>query len=241
MSIGTASIPAPVGAILLAALIVSIHGCDGDTAKSQVTDATGTALQTREQNARHRSDPKHNRAWSLTPEGVSVRDIAAPESVDVPLPGWQWVDASYACPPDLALGPDGVAVITSNVVPTLWRIDPATLTVTVHPLALDADTNKDVGFSALTYSPEHAAYFAVSEVHGSLWRIDRPLAKARKLRLSGSLPQWCGVTLRRITQEKAGRHISLCMSGREGSRTIDIAPDASYAYVRAVACADGNR
>ena len=37
---------------------------------------------------------------------------------------------------------------------------------------VDADTDKDVGFSGLTYSERNGAYFAVSGLHGTLWRID---------------------------------------------------------------------
>ena len=88
--------------------------------------------------------------------------------MSLPLPGWLLVDAPYSCPPDLALGPKGEALITSNILPTLWRIDPESLAVTVHPLLLDADTDKDVGFSALAYSPQHGAFIAASYAHGSL-------------------------------------------------------------------------
>ena len=38
---------------------------------------------------------------------------------------------------------------------TLWRIDPETLAVTVHPLVLDDHRGRDIGFSALTWSPRH--------------------------------------------------------------------------------------
>jgi len=97
------------------------------------------------------------------------------------------VDTHYACLPDLALGPRGEVVITSNIVPTLWRIDPETLAVSMHPLVLEADTGKDVGFSGLVYSSEHGAFFAVSDPHGSLWRIDAPFTSARKIPLSAPI------------------------------------------------------
>jgi hypothetical protein len=115
------------------------------------------------------------RAWQLTGDGVMAGTTA------VPIPGWIRAAEPYACPPELAVGPKGEAVVTSNVVSTLWRIDPQTLAVTEHPLALDADAGRDIGFSSLVYSPRHAAYFAVSAAHGSLWRIDTQLQRARKL------------------------------------------------------------
>jgi streptogramin lyase len=114
----------------------------------------------------------------------------------VRLPGWVWAGAPYGCLPDLALGPRGEAVVTSNVLPTLWRIDPDSLAVSVHALALDADDDKDVGFTGLVYSPQHGAFFAASHAHGSLWRIDPQLRTARKMPLSASNPQPCGLALR---------------------------------------------
>src|SRR5256885_13970178 len=83
------------------------------------------------------------RAWELGRDGVYLVDSAGPAKL-ARLEGWQWAAAAYACPPDLAVGPQGEAVITSNVLPVLWRVDPQTLAVTVHSLALDADTDKDV-------------------------------------------------------------------------------------------------
>jgi len=142
-------------ALLFTASILSVTGCDQPVPYVQ--------------------DPPRAHAWQLTRDGV-VADRTA-----VPLPGWIRAEEAYACPPDLAVGPKGEAVITSNVVPTLWRVDPQTLAVTEHPLTLDADTDKDVGFTRLVYSPKHAAFFAVSRAHGSLWRIDTQLQRARKL------------------------------------------------------------
>ena len=115
------------------------------------------------------------RAWQLTRDGVMAGNTP------VSIPEWILAAEPYACPPELAVGPKGEAVVTSNVVSTLWRIDPETLAVTEHPLTLDADAGRDVGFSSLVYSPRHAAYFAVSAAHGSLWRIDTQLQRARKI------------------------------------------------------------
>lgn len=139
-------------AVLLSASILSIAGLD------QSGPATA-----------------RDRAWQLTADGVVTGKTV------VPIPGWVLAQPSYACAPELAVGPKGEAVITSNVVPTLWRVDPETLAVTEHPLALDADADKDVGLTRLVYSPKHAAFFAVSHAHGSLWRIDTQLKRAQKI------------------------------------------------------------
>jgi hypothetical protein len=130
---------------------------------------------------RYRVDAARHRVWLLSGEGVLVDDADAPRRITVSLPEWQWLRPPLGCPPDLALGPGGEAVVTSNVLPTLWRIDPETLAVSVHPLALDSDRDKDVGFSRLVYSSRDAAFFAVGAFDGSVWSIDARLASARKV------------------------------------------------------------
>jgi hypothetical protein len=128
----------------------------------------------------------------------------------VTLPGWHWAAEPYACAPAVASGPRGEVVVTSNVSPVLWKIDPRTLAVSVHPLELDADTDKDVGFSGLAYSAREGAWLAVSELHGSMWRIDPLLRRAQKLALSGTLRGACALD----------------------GRNVYVAPDQRSAYVQ---------
>lgn len=128
---------------------------------------------------RYQVDDSRQRSVWLTREGVLIHS-AAKSSQAVPLPDWLWAGAPH-CPPDLALGPDGEAVITSNVLPTVWKVDPVTFAVTVHALALNTDVEKDVGFAAIVYSAEQGAFIAYSETQHSLWRIDRDLKTAVKI------------------------------------------------------------
>jgi len=126
-------------------------------------------------------DRAHDRAWTLTRDDVVVRAASGRKIVArLALEGWIWAGEPWSCAPDLALGPRGEAVVTSDVLPVLWRIDPQTLAVTRHELALDADQGRDVGFSEIAWSPRHAAYFAVS-AQGSRWRIDARLMRAEKI------------------------------------------------------------
>ena len=225
-------------AFLPALVAVLIGGCDAAPVPPQAPKAAGAAAEP--PSLRYQVDPARNRVWFLTREGVFMHEVTTPERTVVPLPAWLWADEPYGCLPDLALGPRGEAVITSNVVPTLWRIDPDTFAVSVHPLALDADTDKDVGFSALVYSAEHGAFFAASDLHGSLWRIDRTFKQAEKVQLSEPLPRACGLAVRpRIAQQRANRMDRLCMRGAQESWAIDLSPDQRAAYVRAAPCARG--
>jgi hypothetical protein len=123
-------------------------------------------------------DPSREQSYGMTREGVLIQ--ARGVHTVVALPGWLWVGAPH-CTPDLALGPKGEVIITSNVVPTLWKIDPQTFRVTVHPLRLDTDDGKDVGFAAIAYSAEQAAFVAYSEVQRSVWKIDPLMTGAVKV------------------------------------------------------------
>jgi hypothetical protein len=223
-----------VRAILLAASIVSIGGCEIAAAPGQ---AAPDAPQARQPGARVQVDAARNRVWFLTREGVFVFDASKPERVAVSLPGWLWAGAPYGCLPDLALGPRGEAVVTSDVLPTLWRIDPDTLVAAVHPLALDADTDKDVGFSGLAYSPQHGAFLAVGFLDGSLWRIDPALTKAQKIPLSVPLREACGIAVRpRGSQPAPGRAADLCVRTPQGGWSVRFASDMRSASVSAAPC-----
>jgi hypothetical protein len=144
----------------------------------------------------------------------------------VTLPDWQWAAQPYACAPDIALGPRGEVIVTSNVLPVLWKIDPETLRVSVHRLELDSDTDKDVGFSGLVYSERNGAYFAVSGLQGSLWRIDPLLRRAQKVGLSSrcAAPAQCPCNARSAPVSSAG---SACAARASVSRRTSARPMSS--------------
>jgi hypothetical protein len=182
---------------------------------------------------RLQKDAARDREWMLTPRGVVVVDIKARRSpVFIDLPEWTWADEAYTCPPDIALGPKGEALVSSNVVPSLWRIDPASLRVTRHDLVLDAHLDKDVGFTGLVYAPTLGVYFAVSE-YGALWRIDPLLRRAQEIRLNQPIGRPCALSeLPRSHNRNFRRLIGLCAQGGGGHWTISISPDQRSGYVR---------
>lgn len=144
---------------------------------------------------RYQLDAARKRVWSLSVDGVFVLDLASGTRTTIPLPEWVWAGEPYGCLPDLALGPNGEAVITSDVVPTLWVVHPETLLVSVRRIALDADFDKDVGFTGLAYSAEQRAYFAVSHAWGTLWRIDPGFTRGQKIAFADSMKGACGLAL----------------------------------------------
>jgi hypothetical protein len=130
----------------------------------------------------YQKDAARDRGWFLTPAGVAVVDLKSGGVVaQVRLPDWHWAGAPYGCTPALALGPKGEALVSSDVLPVLWRVDPETLAVSRHDLVLDPDAGKDVGFSALAYSVKQATYVAVACAGGTRWRVDPSLKRAQKV------------------------------------------------------------
>jgi hypothetical protein len=182
---------------------------------------------------RYRAQPERARAWVIDGNGLFLEQAGKSRRA-IQLADWHWANWPYACAPDIAIGPRGEAVVTSNVLPVLWKIDPDTLAVSMHRLALDADTHKDVGFSSLVYSERHGAYFAVSELTGSLWRIDPLLRRAQKIPLSEPVYGACAASA--VREERTSRLSRLCLHGEKGSWLVALAPDQRSAYVHAAGC-----
>ena len=187
---------------------------------------------------RYQTDRARGRLWALTSQGVEVYDVTTRRQVAlVTLPGWIWAGRKYSCPPDLAIGPRGEAVISSNVVSTLWRVDPATLEASSHDLVVDEDKGRDIGFTALTYSARLGAYFAVSPSQGSLWRIDSQFVRAQNVPLSEPLPKACGLAIPPPDADRrASRFVGFCVRGEQGDSTVSLAPDQRSGYVRPGQC-----
>jgi hypothetical protein len=179
-------------------------------------------------------DAPRNHLWVLQQDAVYLHDATTRAlKKRFELPGWLHVDEAYACAPALAVDAQGVAVVSSNIVPILWRIDPRTSEVSTHELTLDADNDKDVGFSGLTYAPDQGVFFGVSSVYGSLWRIDPLLRRAQRIPLSAPIKDACGLAVER---SKTRRTVVLCARAAQGALTIHLAPDQRSAYVRSDPC-----
>lgn len=125
-------------------------------------------------------------SWKLTREGLERHQGG--RVTLVALPYWTWAGPPYGRSLALGFGPRGEVLVTSDVMPTVWRVDAGTLAVSVHPLTLDSDAQKDVGFTAIAYSRRAAAYFARGSIDGACWRIDAALNSARKLRPGEAAP-----------------------------------------------------
>jgi hypothetical protein len=176
-------------------------------------------------------DAARNRVWVLESDAVYLHEGTQKKRFE--LPGSVQAREPYSCAPALAIDAQGAVVVTSNVMPVLWRIDAAKAQVTRHELTLDADTDKDVGFTGLTYVPDQGVFFAVSATYGSLWRIDPLLRRAQKIQSSAPLNDTCGLTVERV---KTRRTVVLCARGGPNAGRVHLAPDQRSAYVRSEPC-----
>lgn len=175
-----------------------------------------------------RDPARSTRTWMLEAGGAALYDLKSGRRLlGVSLPDWHWAGEPYSCGPALAAGLGGEVVITSDVMPTLWRIDPVTSAVTVHEPILDADADKGIGLVGLVYSRPLSAYFGVTH-HGSLWRIDPLLRRAQKVSLNAPLREACGIGLRRET----GRLPAFCVLTADGTALVELSPDQRSAFVR---------
>lgn len=181
-------------------------------------------------------DPQRGRVWALRPDGVHVHAMSGRRRLaHVALPGWVVAGEPHGCLPDLALDHGGNAVVTSDVLPVVWKVDAASFTVTRRELALDADRDRDVGFAGLAWSPAHGTFFAVSFHHGTLWRIDPQLTRAQKIELSPALPGACGLIVR--PRRGAGAPAELC-ARVPNEWVIRLAPDQRSARAVRAPCLD---
>lgn len=164
--------------LVLALSAAWLGGCDVNAVPSRqsaAVPAAGTAEGPR------LVDAGRGRIWSLTREGLVLRQIASTEIRKIELPGWVTAGPPFGLEPAMVAGPGGDILVTSDVLPVIWRVDPRSLAVSVHPLALDAHQDKDVGFTSLAYSSRLGAYVATSTVPGTRWLVDAGLTRAQRI------------------------------------------------------------
>lgn len=128
-----------------------------------------------------RTDEARGRIWILGTDALYLHEkgvSAEPRSFR--LPGWMHVIRSQACPPDMAIDYSGAAIVSSNIVPRLWRIDPESLAVIELDVRLHGDEGKDIGFTSLELL-HPGSVRASSSTGRSRWEIQLHDKTARKL------------------------------------------------------------
>jgi streptogramin lyase len=117
-----------------------------------------------------KADVARGRVWILAQDGLYLHQSASGAVRRFDLPNWRYV-IRFACPPDLAVAPDGSVLVSSNVMASLWRIDPALGQVSQVALHFEMRAGRDFGFSAMDVS-ESGIVWAQDAADRSPWRID---------------------------------------------------------------------
>lgn len=89
----------------------------------------------------------------------------------VVLAGWIAANAPHVGEPACVVEPRGTVLMSSNIVPDLWRIDPATGSVERLAIRLVDRADRDVGFTQLE-RVDTRGLKAKSAIDGTKWRID---------------------------------------------------------------------
>jgi len=165
-----------VKTLVLAVSVAWLAGCDSNAMPRESASELSRA------EAPRLVDAGRGRVWTLTRDGLFLQQIASTERRAIALPDWTIVDPQhYGSEPALALGPGGDVLVTSNILPVIWRVDPRSLAVSVHTIVVDAHQDRDFGFTSLAYSPRDAAFVATSDAPQARWRIDAGLTRAEKI------------------------------------------------------------
>ena len=117
-----------------------------------------------------KADAVRGRLWILAQDGLYLYQSAAGTVRRFHLPQWQYV-IRFACPPDLAVTPDGSVVVSSNVTASLWRVDPAVTRASQLTLRFATRAELEFGFSAMDAS-QSGIVWAQGASDDSRWRID---------------------------------------------------------------------
>ena len=90
-------------------------------------------------------DDARDRIWSLSEgEVLLYHGRARTWAKTIALRGWSSVGAQHSCAADIAVDVAGNVIVSSNIAPTLWRIDAKSLEAERLDIVLDADHDKDV-------------------------------------------------------------------------------------------------
>lgn len=149
-------------------------GCSGmdSVPRSAPSPASEDVLSTR-------TDTARGRVWVLGPEDLRVYDAATHKLVRrVVLPGWSM--ARYECRPDLALDASGSAIVSSNIVPNLWRVDAQNFRVSEKAIRLEGQESWDIGFGPITLAGDGTVY-ALTSNGMSLWKVAPEASSAVRL------------------------------------------------------------
>lgn len=131
-----------------------------------------------------RRDELRARTWLLRADALYLyEDEPGTRARRFALPGWIYVTPRLAREPDLLVEAGGTVLVSSNIVPALWRVDPEASSTTELELELHPETSRDFGFTTLRFA-QNGALHASGSIDRSRWQVD--LLNRRAIRLGGA-------------------------------------------------------
>ncbi len=166
-------------------IVALIASLDIHTQLPQGTGAAGSRAQSTPVSSLPiaQRDAASNRVWSIA-NGVILLGNGQTGAIvrQFSLPGWINLDDQFSCAPDLIVDAVGNVVVSSNIEPTLWRIDAQSLAIERIEIAMDSEGDKDFGFTRLAFASRDEL-IALNTIQGSFWRIHLSARRASKLPL----------------------------------------------------------
>ncbi len=160
--------------------------------------------------------------WAIDGQSVMLYDGRSRTLIKkVELPNWSYVDEPQSCAPDLVIDAQGHALVSSNVRPDLWRINPRDQSVEHIAIELGTDSDKEVGFTGLALVNPHTV-LAVSAIQGTLWWIDLESRTAGKLDLPRPIRGACALGIKPAAASALTSAVVLCATTRNAVHQIHV-------------------
>ncbi len=227
-------------AAALAGCVNSVPPVAADTASPRHDESNVVQKDAHGEHAdsyRIRVDIQRGRYWVLGNDDVSVYSVSDKRLIrKIVLPGWNV--AGFLGLPDMALDRTGTAMISSNIVPMLWRIDPDSFKVTRIDITLQTKEKWDVGFTGLAFAAD-GTLFGMTAMTSSLWTIEPDKGKATPIELSvlapvrGEHTLW--VSYRAIPGVPSVKP-TLCIASTEGPLRVELSADYRSGRISNQAC-----
>jgi hypothetical protein len=196
------------------------------TAPGGARQTLALPLDGREDVLRIRLDAKGKRIWVLASGSLTLYDDdSLLLSRRIPIAALMQHSSEH-CLPDMTLDHIGNVLISSAMQASLMRVDAQSFEVTQHNFQVDADHNKDFGFSALAFAGRDHTLYAASATTGALWKLDLAHNQATKLPLSQPVYGACALReMAAVTSRTQSADTVLYIAGgfRDGIKRVELA------------------
>jgi sugar lactone lactonase YvrE len=134
-----------------------------------------------------------------------------------------------SCVNDIAFGPDGTAYVTDSFIPTLFRVDPGTLTMErwIDLAAQGLPWPDGLNLNGIVLTGDRRSLVCCQTNLGRFWRVEIETAQVKEVRLAGGpLEHADGLAL-------TGSTLWVAVNARNQVALVDLADDGASGVVKA--------